>query len=123
MVFNITFEKWDVSYLGHVISSEGVKTDPEKIKAVIDWPLPETVHELRSFLGLCSYYRRFVRNFSTIARPLPKLTEAKFNFNWTEYCQKSFNSLKQALTTSPVLTYPRTDEAFILDTDASNEGI
>ncbi|GFT93764.1 retrovirus-related Pol polyprotein from transposon 297, partial [Nephila pilipes] len=82
-----------------------------------------TVHELRSFLGLCTYYRRFVRNFSTIARPLHKLTEAKSNFNWTEDCQKSFNSLKQALTTSPVLTYSRTNEDFILDTDASNEGI
>ncbi|GFS70927.1 retrovirus-related Pol polyprotein from transposon opus [Nephila pilipes] len=100
-----------------------VKTDPKKIIAVVDWPRPETVHELRSFLALCTYYRRFVRNFSTIARPLHKLTEAKSNFNWTEDCQKSFNSLKQALTTSPVLTYPRTDEDFILDTDASNEGI
>ncbi|GFS41452.1 retrovirus-related Pol polyprotein from transposon 297, partial [Nephila pilipes] len=80
-------------------------------------------YQRRSFLGRCTYYRRFVRNFSTIARPLHKLTEAKSNFNWTEDCQKSFNSLKQALTTSPVLTYPRTDEDFILDTDARNEGI
>ncbi|GFS74708.1 retrovirus-related Pol polyprotein from transposon 297 [Nephila pilipes] len=117
------FFRKEVSYLEHVISSEGVKTVPEKIKAVVGWPRPETVHELRSFLGFCTYYRRFVRNFSTIARPLHKLTEAKSNLNWTEDCQKSFNSLKQALTTSPVLTYSRTDEDFILDTDASNEGI
>ncbi|GFU12613.1 retrovirus-related Pol polyprotein from transposon opus [Nephila pilipes] len=117
------FFRKEVSYLGHVISSEGVKADPEKIKAVVDWPRPETVHELRSFFGLCIYYHRFVRNFSTIARTLHKLMEAKSNFNWTENCKKSFNSLKQALTTSPVLTYPRTDEDFILDTDASNEGI
>ncbi|GFU26249.1 retrovirus-related Pol polyprotein from transposon 17.6 [Nephila pilipes] len=117
------FFRKEVSYLGHVISSERVKTDPEKIKAGVDWPRPETVHELRNFLGFCTYYRRFVRNFSTIARPLRKLTEAKSNFNWTEDCQKSFNSLKQALTTSPVLTHPRTDEDFILDTHASNEGI
>ncbi|GBN43724.1 Retrovirus-related Pol polyprotein from transposon 297 [Araneus ventricosus] len=103
--------------------SDGVKTDPEKTKAVVDWPRPETVHYLRSFLGLCTYYRRFVRNFSAIARPLHKLTEARSNFNWTEECEKSFNSLKQALITSPVLTYPRTDKEFILDTDASNEGI
>ncbi|GBN30424.1 Retrovirus-related Pol polyprotein from transposon 297 [Araneus ventricosus] len=102
---------------------DGVKTDPEKTKAVVDWPRPETVYDLRSFLGLCTYYRRFVRNFSAIARPLHILTEARSNFNWTEECEKSFNSLKQALITSPVLTYPRTDKEFILDTDASNEGI
>ncbi|GBN59646.1 Retrovirus-related Pol polyprotein from transposon 297, partial [Araneus ventricosus] len=117
------FFRKEVSYLGHIISADGVKTDPEKTKAVVDWPRPETVHDLRSFLGLCTYYRRFVRNFSAIARPLHKLTEARSNFNWTEECEKSFNSLKQALITSPVLTYPRTDKEFILDTDASNEGI
>ncbi|GBM48452.1 Transposon Ty3-I Gag-Pol polyprotein [Araneus ventricosus] len=116
------FQK-EVTYLGHVISAEGVKTDPGKIKAVVDWPRPETIHDLRSFLGLCTYYRRFVKNFSTTARPLHKLTETKSNFNWTEECEKSFNSLKQALTSSPILTYPRIDKEFILDTDASNEGI
>ncbi|GBN71182.1 Retrovirus-related Pol polyprotein from transposon 297 [Araneus ventricosus] len=116
------FQK-EVPYLGHVISAEGVKTDTEKIKAVVDWPRPETVLDLRSFLGLCTYYRRFVKSFSTIARPLHKLAEAKSNFNWTEECEKSFNSLKHSLTSSPILTYPRTDKDFILDTDASNEGI
>ncbi|GBL80842.1 Retrovirus-related Pol polyprotein from transposon 297, partial [Araneus ventricosus] len=117
------FFQREVAYLGHVISAEGVKTDSEKIKAVVDWPRPDKIHDLRSFLGLCTYYRRFVKNFSTIARPLHKLTEAKSNFNWTDECEKSFNSLKQALTSSPILTYPRTDKDFILDTDASNEGI
>ncbi|GBN70393.1 Retrovirus-related Pol polyprotein from transposon 297 [Araneus ventricosus] len=101
------FYQKEVTYLGHVISAEGVKTDPRKIKAVVDWPRPETVHDLRSFLGLCTYYRRVVKNFCTIARPLHKLNEAKSNFNWTEECEKSFNSLKQALTSSPILTYPR----------------
>ncbi|GBM55009.1 Retrovirus-related Pol polyprotein from transposon 412 [Araneus ventricosus] len=117
------FFRNEVSYLGHIISADGVKTDPEKTKAVVDWPRPETVCNLRSFLGLCTYYRRFVRNFSAIAIPLHKLTEARSNFNWTEECEKSFNSLKQALITSPFLTYPQTDKEFILDTDASNEGI
>ncbi|GBL98487.1 Retrovirus-related Pol polyprotein from transposon 297 [Araneus ventricosus] len=118
----MVFQK-EVTYLGHVISAEGVKTHQGKIRAVVYWPRPETVHDLRSFLGLCTYYRRFVKNFSTIARPLHKLTEAKSNFSWTEECEKSFNSLKQALTSSPILTYPQTDKDFILDTDASNEGI
>ncbi|GBM11574.1 Retrovirus-related Pol polyprotein from transposon 297 [Araneus ventricosus] len=117
------FFQMEVVYLGHVISAEGVKTDPEKIKAVVDWPHPDKIHDLRNFLGLCTYYRRFVRNFSTIARPLHKLTEAKSNFSWTDECEKSFNSLKQALTSAPILTYPRIDKDFILDTDASNEGI
>ncbi|GBO03604.1 Retrovirus-related Pol polyprotein from transposon 297 [Araneus ventricosus] len=115
------FQK-EVTYLRHVISA-GVKTDPDKIKAVVDWPRPETIHDLRSFLGLCTHYRRFVKNFSTIARPLHKLTEAKSNFNWTEEFEKSFNGLKQALTSSPILTCPRTDKDFILDMDSSNEGI
>ncbi|GBM88649.1 Retrovirus-related Pol polyprotein from transposon 297 [Araneus ventricosus] len=117
------FFRKEVSYLEHIISADGVKTDPEMTKAVVVWPRPETVHDLRSFLGLCTYYRRFVRNFSAIARPLHKLTEARSSFNWTKECEKSFYSLKQALITSPILTYPRTDKEFILYTDASNEGI
>ncbi|GBM56891.1 Retrovirus-related Pol polyprotein from transposon 297 [Araneus ventricosus] len=112
-----------VAYLGHVISAEGVKTDPENIKAIVYLSHPDKIHVLRSFLGLCTYYRRFVKNFSTIARPLHKLTEAKSNFNWTDECETSFNSLKQALSSAPILTYPRIDKDFILDTDASNEGI
>ncbi|GBN83957.1 Retrovirus-related Pol polyprotein from transposon 297 [Araneus ventricosus] len=117
------FFQREVAYLGHVISAEGVKTDPEIIKAVVDWPRPDKIHDLRNFLGLCTYYRRFVKNFSRIARPLHKLTETKSNFNWTDEYEKSFNSLKQALTSSPILTYPQTDKDFILDMHASNVGI
>ncbi|GBO06872.1 Retrovirus-related Pol polyprotein from transposon opus [Araneus ventricosus] len=121
-VFKTQFDV-EFAYLGHVISEEGVKTDPEKIKAIVDWPRSDKIHDLRSFLILCTYYRRFVKNFSKLARPLHKLTEAKSNFNWTEECEKYSNSLKQALKSSPILTFPRTDKDFILDTDASNEGI
>ncbi|GBN85985.1 Retrovirus-related Pol polyprotein from transposon 297 [Araneus ventricosus] len=117
------FFRKKVSYLGHIISADGVKTDPEKTKSVVDWPRPETVRNLRSLLGHCSYYRRFAMNFSATARPLHKLTEARSNFNWTEECEKTFNSLKYTLISSLILNYPRTDKEFILDTHASNEGI
>ncbi|GBO01594.1 Retrovirus-related Pol polyprotein from transposon 412 [Araneus ventricosus] len=114
------FQK-EVAYFGHVISA-GVKTDPENIKAVADWPRPDKIHDLRIYIGLCTYYRRFVKDFSTIARPVHKVTEVKSNFNWTDECEKSFISLKQALTSPLILIYPRIDKDFILDTDGSNEG-
>ncbi|GFV15318.1 retrovirus-related Pol polyprotein from transposon 17.6 [Trichonephila clavipes] len=96
----------EVTYLGHIISAEGVRTDPEKISAVKDWNCPTDVHQLRSFLGLCTYYRKFVKNFSTIARPLHKLTEAKQKFIWTVDCNNAFNKLNDALTSAPILAYP-----------------
>ncbi|KFM56688.1 Retrovirus-related Pol polyprotein from transposon 412, partial [Stegodyphus mimosarum] len=113
----------EVTYLGHVISAEGVRTDPEKVSAVKDWRRPENVHQLRSFLGLCTYYRRFVKDFSSIARPLHKLTESKQKFVWTKECENAFKNLKEALTSAPILTYPQLDRPFILDTDASNESV
>ncbi|GFQ98763.1 retrovirus-related Pol polyprotein from transposon 17.6 [Trichonephila clavata] len=96
----------EVTYLGHIISAEGVRTDPDKISAVKNWKSPMDVHQLRSFLGLCTYYRKFVKNFSAIARPLHKLTEAKQKFIWTNECNNAFNKLKDALTSAPILAYP-----------------
>ncbi|GFW26883.1 retrovirus-related Pol polyprotein from transposon 17.6 [Trichonephila clavipes] len=87
----------EVTYLGHIISSKGVRTDPDKILVVKDWNCPTGVHQLRNFLALCTYYRKFVKNFSTIARPLHKLTEAKQKFIWTVDCNNAFNKLKDAL--------------------------
>ncbi|GFX11712.1 hypothetical protein TNCV_4340581 [Trichonephila clavipes] len=113
----------EVTYLGHIISAEGVRTDPDKISPVKDWNCPTDVHQLRSFLGLCTYYRKFVKNFSTIARPLHKLTEAKQKFIWTVDCNKAFNKLKDALTYVPILEYSEIGKQFILDTDASHESI
>ncbi|GFU00556.1 retrovirus-related Pol polyprotein from transposon 17.6 [Trichonephila clavipes] len=84
---------------------------------------PENLRELRSFLGLCTYYRKFVKGFSNIARPLHKLTESKQKFQWTKECEDSFLQLKEALTSSPILIYPQPDKPFILDTDASNESV
>ncbi|GFU73429.1 retrovirus-related Pol polyprotein from transposon 412 [Trichonephila clavipes] len=116
------FQK-EVNYLGHIISAEGVRTDPEKVSAVKNWKRPENLRELRSFLGLCTYYRKFVKGFSNIARPLHKLTESKQKFQWTNECEDSFLQLKEALTSSPILIYPQPDKPFILDTDASNESV
>ncbi|GFW62057.1 retrovirus-related Pol polyprotein from transposon 412 [Trichonephila clavipes] len=96
---------------------------PRKVSAVKNWKRPENLRELRSFLGLCTYYRKFVKGFSNIARPLHKLTESKQKFQWTKECEDSFLQLKEALTSSPILIYPQTDKPFILDTDASNESV
>ncbi|GFQ84883.1 retrovirus-related Pol polyprotein from transposon 17.6 [Trichonephila clavata] len=109
----------EVTYLGHIISAEGVRTDPDKISAVKNWKSPTYVHQLRSFLGLCIYYRKFVKDFSTIARPLHKLTEAKQKFIWTNECNNAFNKLKDALTSAPILAYPEAGKQFILDIDSS----
>ena len=112
-----------VVFLGHVVSEEGVSTDPEKIKAVCEWPTPTSASTLRSFLGLCSYYRRFVRGFANIAAPLHRLTEKDKAFVWTHECDVAFHRLKQVMSQAPVLAYPTSEGAFVLDTDASNTGI
>jgi len=112
-----------VKYLGHVVSSEGVTTDLEKIAAVKDWPVPHTKKQLRSFLGFCSYYRKYVKGFSSLAKPLYTLTENQIKFVWDTNCQNAFQELKRVLSSSPVLSFPREEGEFILDTDASRIGI
>ncbi|KAK9874212.1 hypothetical protein WA026_002568 [Henosepilachna vigintioctopunctata] len=113
----------EVKFLGHTISPAGIHTSEDKIKAVRDWPRPKDKHDVRSFLGLCTYYRRFVDKFADIAKPLHTLTENKINFSWTRECEAAFCQLKAALCSSPILSYPHTSGLFILDTDASNRGI
>ena len=113
----------EVHFLGHVVSSRGVETDPAKIEAVVAWPRPRNLKEVRSFLGLCSYYRRFVKGFSTIAKPLHQLTEKDHKFLWTPECEEAFMALKAALTTPPVLGYPAENGSYILDADASAVGV
>ena len=116
------FCRQSVSFLGHVISRHGVSTDPTKIESIEKWPVPINVQELRSFLGLASYYRRFVKGFAEIAAPLHHLLQ-KGAFIWSEDCALAFNSLKQKLLSAPVIGYPQTDSTFYLDTDASKNGI
>ena len=118
----VLFQK-SVAYLGHIVSESGIKTDPAKVERVCEWPVPENVTEVKSFLGLAGYYWRFVPNFAQVARPLHKLTEANADFVWKPECQFSFKKMKTLLSTAPVLSYPDFKAEFILDTDASNHGI
>ena len=113
----------EVEYLGHIVSPEGISTNPKKICSARDWPRLTKISELRSFLGFCSYYRRFIANFATIARPLNQLLEKDVPFDWTKQCEDSFDFLKQLLVTSPILAYPIHNQPYILDTDASYFGV
>ncbi|KAA0066469.1 pol protein [Cucumis melo var. makuwa] len=112
-----------VTFLGHVVSSEGVSVDPAKIEAVTNWPRPSTVSEIRSFLGLAGYYRRFVEDFSRIASPLTQLTRKRTPFVWSPACERSFQELKQKLVTAPVLTVPDGSGNFVIYSDASKKGL
>ena len=117
------FFRKSVQFLGHVISHEGIGTDPEKIKAVVEWPRPTSATEVRSFIGLAGYYRRFVRDFAKIASPLHALVRNDSKFKWSDQAQGSFDTLKLALTTPPILAMPNDQGEFVLDTDASDRAI
>ncbi|KAL0551605.1 hypothetical protein IC582_010694 [Cucumis melo] len=112
-----------VSFLGHVVSKAAVSVDPAKIEAVTGWTRPSTVSEVRSFLGLAGYYRRFVENFSRIATPLTQLTRKGVPFVWSKACEDSFQNLKQKLVTAPVLTVPDGSGSFVIYSDASKKGL
>ncbi|XP_029938440.1 uncharacterized protein LOC115381302 [Salarias fasciatus] len=113
----------EAEFLGHVVSARGVATNPSKVGAGWDWPRPTNVSELRSFLGLASYYCRFMKNFATIISPLHRLTDKGRPFQWDDSCTAAFYSVQAALTEAPVLAYPSPNEPFIMDTDASNVGV
>ena len=113
----------EVCYLGHVVSQHGVATDPRKLEAVENWPEPKELKELQAFLGTVGYYRQYIKGFATIAKPLTRLTGARETWQWTKDQRESFETLKRCLLTAPVLGYPDHRLSYILDTDASKEGI
>ena len=112
-----------VIFLGHVISENCISVDPTKVEAVNNWPRPTNVSEIRSFLGLAGYYRRFVEGFSKLASPLTQLTRKNVKFQWNENCEKSFEELKHRLVTAPILSIPSGSGGFIVYSDASNNGL
>ena len=108
-----------VMYLGHYLSKNGIEVDPAKTNAVKSFPTPKNVRQIRSFLGMCSFYRRFIKGFSKIAAPLHELTAKDVPFKWEDKHENAFNVLKSALMSTPVLRYPDWSKPFILTTDAS----
>nr|CAE02081.2 OSJNBa0074B10.9 [Oryza sativa Japonica Group] len=113
----------EVKFLGHVISSRGVAVDPSNVKSVLSWKQPKTVSEIRSFLGLAGYYRRFIENFSKIARPMTRLLQKEVKYKWSESCEQSFQELKKRLVTVPVLILPDSRKGFQVYCDASRLGL
>ena len=116
------FGMTEMLYLGHIIGEQGVQVHQEKIQAILELPTPRNVTELSSFLGLCTYYRRFVRGFSQLTAPLTDLTK-KGAFGWSEGAQVVFEKLKEVMSSCPVLAMPDFTQPFVLECDASGEGI
>ena len=115
--------KPELKYLGDIITKDGVKPNPEKINTVKNVKQLKTVKDVQSFLGLAGYYRKFIKNLSSIARPLNRLTHQEIIFDWTTDCEKAFYDLKHALIFAPVLRFPNFNEQFTSTTDASNQGL
>ena len=115
-----SFFQQEVDYLGHVVGIDGVKPDPAKIKAIKEWKQPENVKELRSFLGLAGYYRRFIQDFAKIATPLTDLTRKKTPYEWTSTQEEAFNELKTKLTEAPVLKTADPEKDYTVTSDGSD---
>jgi hypothetical protein len=118
-----SFYQSKIHYLGHVISDEGIVMDLAKVEAIMEWPMLTNVPEVRSFMGLAGYYRRFVEGFSKIASPIMELQKKNKKFVWIEKCMEEFQRLKKLLTTTPILKVPDMDMDFLVCTDASKEGL
>ncbi|XP_035546639.1 uncharacterized mitochondrial protein AtMg00860-like [Juglans regia] len=117
------FRLKEVRFLGHVISSEGVSVDPNKVEIVVDWKRLTSVHEKRSFLGLAGYYRHFIQGFSKLSGSLTALTRKNVKYVWSKECERSFVELKEMLTTAPVLALPKPHRPYIVFSDVSKLGL
>ena len=113
----------EVSFLGHVISGSGIVIDPSKVDDVLQWETPKSATEIRSFLGLAGYYRRFIEGFSKLSLPLTKLTCKGRAFVWDVQCEESSTELKKRLTSAPILALPNPGEPFVVYCDASKMGL
>ena len=117
------FARKEIKYLGHIVSKDGIQVDSNKTSVVQNYPIPSTSKEVKAFLGLCNYYRRFVKDYAKIAHPLNALTSKKVQFKWTEECQVAFDTLKQKLVQAPILMFPNFDLPFSVLSDASQYSV
>ncbi|KAI2646204.1 Transposon Tf2-9 polyprotein [Labeo rohita] len=117
------FHAQSVPFLGYILSAEGVRVDPEKVKAVVDWPTPDSRKALQRFLGFADFYRRFVRNFSQLASPLTALTSPRTTFRWSDAAEAAFAKLKSCFVSAPILVTPDPSRQFVVEVDASEVGV
>jgi hypothetical protein len=109
-----SFYQKKIHYLGHIVSKDGILVDPEKIEVIREWSMPKNVMEVRSFMGLDGYYRRFITGFSRISHPITSLQGKEKKFKWTEDCERSFQLLKKLLTSAPILRIANLNEDFVV---------
>ena len=117
------FYKDKIHYLGHIISGEGISVDPEKIEAIMNWPTPRNVIDVRSFMGPIGYYRRFIEGFSKVTHSITSLQKKGIKFEWTPRCEESFQQLKNLLTSAPILKIADLQKDFVVCTGACNQGL
>ena len=109
--------------MGHIISEEGISIDPEKIEAIMNWPTPRNVIDVRSFMGLVGYHMRFIEGFSKVAHIVTSLQRKGIQFEWTLRCEESFQQLKNLLTSAPILKVAEPEKVFVVCTHACNQGL
>ena len=118
-------EVWitEVRFQGYIVSASGVSVDPEKVEAFMSWERPKSVFEIRRFLGLARYYRRFIEDFSRLVAPMTKLTRKELKFEWNDSCERAFQELKRRLTSAPILVVPEMGQEYSVYCDASKDGL